>query len=349
MKKLKFRKFVRTILLFLSTCSLIVMLWVFFDCFTDKNTSKKKIITYTIKDDIDYVVNLKENQFYTSEEANKNNSYITSLMDTIQIYFNYEFDGDTTFSTIYSYEVLFSLTSVYKGDVVWEYEENILSKIEETVDDVKTVKVNNNVNIDISNIYNKANEFYELTGYPVDLNIVVEIKNEVNVDDYEKKIDDSRTLILDIPITDKVISINNSSDKSDEKKIFTEYQVDNVFNICLFVISGVLSVCLMPLTVRSYVSLFNLTNLDDYDRKLKKLKRRYSFLINFVEKEPNFNNKKIIKVDNFNELIPICIERDLMVSVYEKHKGKECWFYVLGVKEVYIYVLTLDYKNIDMS
>ena len=41
-----------------------------------------------------------------------------------------------------------------------------------------------------SNIYNKANEFYELTGYPVDLNIVVEIKNEVNVDDYEKNEND---------------------------------------------------------------------------------------------------------------------------------------------------------------
>ena len=51
---LRFRKLVRTILVFLSTCFIIIMGWILIDCFTTKNNATDKIISYRVKDDIEY-------------------------------------------------------------------------------------------------------------------------------------------------------------------------------------------------------------------------------------------------------------------------------------------------------
>ena len=121
MLEIKIRKLVRIILAFLSTCCLVLMLWVLVDCFTAKSSATEKVITYKISNNIDYEVTLKDNQFYTSDEANKNNRYVTSLMDTLQVYFDYELSGNKFFSGETGYNVNLELVSNYDGEVVWQY------------------------------------------------------------------------------------------------------------------------------------------------------------------------------------------------------------------------------------
>ena len=70
LKNIKFRKFVRVILAFFSTCFLVLMGWILVDCFTAKSTATEKVITYKLEDNIDYEVTLKDNQFYTSALLN---------------------------------------------------------------------------------------------------------------------------------------------------------------------------------------------------------------------------------------------------------------------------------------
>lgn len=346
---LKLRKFGRILLAFSSTCFLIIMLWVLIDCFTSKSTATDKVITYNVKDNIDYVVTLKDNQFYTNEEANEDNFYITSLMDTLQVKFQYELVGNRFFSSDYSYNVVLQLTSKNNDEVIWKYEEEVLSKIDESVSDVMKVSIDDSVNVDVSHLYNKAKEFYDLTGYGVDLKIYVNISSDLKVSNYDEGIKDNQSLLISFPLTEKIVSIEKSVDNSVNKKVLHQYEVDEKFNTYLFIVSILLIISLIPLTIRSYISLFNLTNLDDYNRKLKKLKRKYTYLIGDYVDKPDFKKKEIIEVVDFRELVSICNEKDLLVNVFEKEKGRECWFYVIDKKDVYLYILSLDYNQIDMS
>lgn len=349
MKNIKLRKLGRIVLAFLSTCCLIVMLWILVDCFTNKSTATEKVISYKVSDSISYDVTMKDNQFYTSEEANDSNTYITSLLDTMQVTFNYDLVGSKFFSSDYEYIVVLNLTSSKDGDVIWSYEEEVLSQVEESVSDVMAVNISDTFNIDLSSLYDKAKEFYNLTDYDVELDIKIKINNSLTVMNYEEGIHDKQTMSINIPLTEKVASIKKSSDNSVNKKVLEQYDVNENFNVCLFIIAIILIVCLLPITVRSYVALFNLTNLDSYNRKLKKLKNRYSYLIKEVSKNPNFDDKEVYEVLSCNELASLCGEKDLNLNVYEKIKGRECWFYVVDKKDVYMYILSLDYNHVDMS
>ena len=66
-----------------------------------------------------------------------------------------------------------------------------------------------------------------------------------------------------------------------------------------------------------------MTNLDNYDRKLKKLKSRYGYISKEVNKTPNFDNKEIYEVLSCSELAIICGNKDLSINVYEKKNIKK--------------------------
>ena len=255
MLEIKFRKLVRIILAFLSTCCLVFMLWVLVDCFTASSTATEKVITYKIKDNIDYDVVLKDNPFYTSDEANKENRYVTALMDTLQVFFDYELSGSKFFSGEHNYSVSLELVSNHGGEVVWKHTEEILPHTSLFSDDVMEVKVKDSIVVDIGNLYAMAREFFELTGYDVKLFIDVKIGSSLTVDGYKKNVSDEQILSLSIPLTKKVVSVDTTNNKNINRSIIEHYEFDEKFNVYLFLVSGISVLSLIPLTVMSYIAL----------------------------------------------------------------------------------------------
>lgn len=350
MKNIKFKKFVRIVLAFLSTFFLVLMVWILIDCFTSKSMATKKIITYKVENDIDYEVILKENQFYTSDEANKNNRYVTSLMDTLEVFFDYELSGNNFFSGDYIYNVNLELVSNHDGEVMWKYNEEIVPQILKHVDDVMVIKIKDSVIVDIDSLYSRAQEFKILTGYDVKLKVDVNIDGSLVVDGYKNKVNDKKTMSLTVPLTKKVVNISTSSNNKVNKSVEDYYEVDEDFNSYLFIVSGLLILSLIPITIMSYASLFNLVNLVDYYRKLDILKKKYKRFIMIVEKRPDFKDKEVIDVLACVELARICIEKEkLHIDLYIDDEIKKSFFYVIDGEIVYLYTLELNYEFIDMS
>ncbi len=347
-KNLKLQKLVRMLLALASSVFLVIMIWIIIDCFTFKTTASKKIISYNVKDGLDYEVILKNNQFYTNEEANLKNVFIPSLIDKLQLHLNYELVGSNFFDSDYSYEVVTTLKSVKDGKVIWKYKNSPYAKETRSSYDTMKVEINDYINVDMSNLYSMADEFYKMTNCDVVLEIDVNIGNDLKVVGYEKQINDQQVLSMTIPITDKVVSISRNNGNMENKKVFDQYVVNEQFNSSLFILACLLTISLIPVAVMSYASLFNLTNLDDYKRNLKKLNTKYGKMFKKVSNEPKVGNKELLEYDNIQELIVICKEKDLNISVYERYPGRECWFYVDDDKKIHLYILKLNYREIDM-
>ena len=346
---LKFRKFGRMVLAFFSTIFLLIMLWIMVDCFTTKNTATKEVITYDVGDSIDYYVYLKENDFYNNADANSNNRYVTALMDYLNLSFDYHLVGDSFFNSDCKYNVVTELIGRNDGEVVWSEEKEVIALSSRFNYDVTSVELKKDVIIDLASLYEKANEFYELTGYGVELNIYVNIDNDLMVMGYDEGVNDERFLALNIPLTEKVVSIEKIDNDDSKKSVLTQYEVDSKFNSILFLTSSFLFIALLPLTVMSYISLFNLVNLDDYKKKLKRARRKCGYLINNVSELSNFKDKEIIEVASCDELIKVCSEKDLVINLCEVIPNRESWFYVIDSGKVYLFILTLDYREVDMD
>mgnify|MGYP003308667695 CR=1 FL=1 len=187
----------------------------------------------------------------------------------------------------------------------------------------------------MSNLYSRAKEFNELTGYDVKLHIDVRIDSSLSVDGYKNKVNDEQVLSLSVPLTKKVVSISTTNDKSINRSVIDHLEVDEKFNAYLFMLSGLVTLSLIPLTIMSYISLFNLINMDDYYRKLSILKRRYSKFIKIVDKKPDFKNKEVIVSsieDSYKRLIFPSIEREIRNTLTENAQERAISVFGKNVK-----------------
>lgn len=346
-ENIKMRKVFRIFLAFVSTFFIIVMIWIIIDCFTTKRSSTKKVITYNIKDDIGYNVILKENNYFSNDDENIK-YYPIELMDKVEVSFNYDLLGSDHFSANYDYEIITSLKSKIDNNIIWEKDETTLNRKNSFDDKVRSVKLFDSVTIDVNPYRELAQNFYELTGNDVYLTVSVNINNKLNVSGYDDNIIDKQVLSISFPITGKIAKIDKSIGDDINKKVLSQYQVDDNFNTYLFTLSMLILVSLLPIMIMSYVSLFNLINLDDYSRKLKVIKKKYKYLIKQVKEEPIFKDKEVVSANSYRDVASICNDKDLPMNIYERTSGRECWIYVEDEKEVLLYILTPDYHEIDM-
>lgn len=342
-KKIKLRKYSRVLLIFLATYFLVLIVWSLIDCLIGKNNVSNRIISYNVKDSINYDVILKDNSYTLN-----NGFYVVTSIESIKVNFNYEFVGSNYFSSNYSYLVLLKLYSMDNEKEIWNYEEEIVPEVENNVSDVKNFVINDEVNVDIESLYLKAMDFYQLTGRDVFLNINVNIDNELKVDGYSKKVNADKDLMISLPLTKKIVYINGEDNNNNNGRVIDNYVVNKKINWCLFIMCLLFIVSLMPVTVISYISLYELIHLEEYNRKLKKIKRRYGYLINNDLNKNELKDKEVVNVGSFSDLFKKCNERHLVINMDEEIDKGKCSFYVIDKDMVYLYELIVR-KNKDKS
>jgi len=105
------KSFLRRIKIFIS---LVILLGTSFLI----SSSTKKVVTLYYKEDsnVNYLVYLKENDYYTSKYLTKGMKYIASLIDYIDINFNYNFKMNEQIKYSYSYYIEADVKVFEKGN-----------------------------------------------------------------------------------------------------------------------------------------------------------------------------------------------------------------------------------------
>ena len=120
------------------------------------NTKKIVSLKYQEDNDIDYKVYLKDNDFFEEDYIEKGKTYITSLIDHIEINYKYNIDFSDEVDAEYKYKVMAKIES-NKADTTgnyWTKEIDITKEITEKV----TNKPNYSINQQVSLNYNEYNE-----------------------------------------------------------------------------------------------------------------------------------------------------------------------------------------------
>ena len=169
LKRAKYRKFrnnlilVQAIVLFLiSSCTIYFSITYF-------NLNKEEYVTYTEKSSTDYKVYLKDNPFFDEEYQEKGQSYIASIIDTIESEFVYNLIVDSVgISFQYSYWIDAELEVVdnQSGRAIYKPVTNLVEKKTYQLPSANNVYIKDKVTISYDE-YNKiAQEF--ITAYNLD-------------------------------------------------------------------------------------------------------------------------------------------------------------------------------------
>ena len=330
----------------------LVILFSFLSAFFIKRSYAivgKQSITYQENSNLDYRVFLKSNDFYETDYLGKDMVYVASLVDKIDVYFDYLFKIDKKSDIDFEYDVIGKLVinDKSKGNTFFEKEYVLLKNTKDNMigDDVHNIK--QSVSIDYGKYNNLANQFRSKYGVDVNCNLIVYLNiREKSSTSNKFVLSNSSSMSLSIPLSEKAINI--TMDYNDINK--TSKLVKNekfVITNFLFVVLGILATIIFIYVVVVFIKLlFSLrVKKSNYDKYVDRLLREYDRLIVETVTEPVMKGKDVIEILKFQELLDVRDNLKLPIKYYVVKGHNKCYFYINHEKEVYLFVVDADKVN----
>lgn len=291
---------------------------------------------------VDYKVYLKDNDFYQDKYLGKGMQYIATLINTVNISFDYSNKYSNVVDYEYDYNIKAKILVTDKYDnskVLYTKEEVLLdNKHGKGVDDQFIILEDLDIDYDKYNSYVTA--FKDTYALDVDSNLVITMYIS-NRGSYNNKELSNKTseLNISIPLTKNTIDITMNTNKLDNSM---DIAVDeNVISNKLAFTAGVAMAGLSLLTILILIITRKGKN-DIYRSEINKILKNYDRLI-ITSSQPNIdetNYKNIIRVMTIEELIDVNEISNEPIIYYEVVPDEKSYFVVL--KQDTLYKLTIS-------
>lgn len=301
-------------------------------------SQKEEKIKFQETSDIDYKVNLKENEFFEDNYLKKDNQYIASLIDNIEANFYYDIDF---LNQKEKYQYTYRIDAEVKVSEKLTHKELYSSKeviVPETSGDANDIlKIDKKVNID----YNKYNDLiqkfvntYELDNSEstVSINMYVDI-----LDDIVEKNKERPVSMLVIPLTHKTVAVEVIENVV--KPANTGEDNNSIF-LYIELLLGVLEIILLVKLIIYIKGTEDEESL--YKMNLKKIIYNYGSCIQKISNNFDYTGYQSIEVKNFENLIQI---REMVQAPILLLEREEEAHFMLPTQNKIIYMYELNYGN----
>ena len=323
------------LLLFLSlgvTCTIIGV-----------NTKKTISLKYQETNDIDYKVYLKENDFFEEEYIPAGKTYITSLIDHIEVNYKYNIDFSENVDATYKYKVIAEIeankSDTTAGGNYWTKKYDITEESTNKISKLPNYTINQQISVDYNKFNAMLNEFKKSVGLSSStgiLKVSLAITSDVSTEELNTPI--KSDLTLQLPLSELAIEASIESDTNNNvkeiKKRVKEKGATYTFLTVIGIFSIILSIFIIIVLLRSrrlYKQSYK------YELELDKILSTYDSIIVNIKDLPDIENYNIIKVESFEELIdahseirkPINYYNNKNYSIFLLISDNIAWKYIL--------------------
>ena len=263
--------------------------------------------TYQLNNGTYYEVNLKPNNYFPSDTIDANKYYIAKSIKSVDIYFDYYLKNKTKDDINYSYDITATLKSYADNGtkLIWTKDFN-LKNINNLNKEEINIKENYNLDYEYYVNYVKSFEnYYNIkTANYLDVKLNIKINNE-----------DNSYVLLTIPINENIVEINMKEDNTFLENNIQNNNINKIISFTIIVIAIIILISKI------------LFHKDNEENILKE----YQDIIIVLQNKPNINNKNIIYLNSFKDLISIAINNNMNVFNYQNN------YYTIIDNTYYIY------------
>ncbi len=325
----------------LSCIALILLIKIFYSRSFD-------YLNYTEVSKADYRVNLKENDYYEVDYLPSGMHYIASLINDIEIDFDYSFSttDKVNYNFIYYVE---AITRVYgdkdKATILYEKKENISTKKILNKSDAQYLAFRKTVNIDYAKFNSFVNSFKTSFGltYNSDVTIVLHVIGNANNSSFDEDISVNGEASIVIPLTEQTISVEiggnniNNHGSISKKASFDFINIVYIVILIIILLIDIFIIYKLVLIVDKH-----LKSITKYQKKLKKILREYDSIIATVENNVDTSKYQFVKVSSFDELLDVHDNVGSPILFRETVPGECSHFIIINDNILYRYVLKND-------
>lgn len=299
-------------------------------------------VSYFDVPDVDYRVHYIDNPYYSNDYMESNRAYVASLIDYIDVDFNYHIGYSKIIDAYSTYDIKATIiaTDSKSHNVVWDsYKKTYLSKKDISANGNKDYFIKESIRIN----YNEFNDFLidyrnknhiNADGY---LLVELDIKNSGSYEHIEN-INSNNKIELKIPLNEEQFKIDKAVESKKNDFIYKENN-QNV-RVRGLIIGGILWILVITLT--AYLALSyrkDVINDGKYSRKLKKILNTYDGIIVNVEKLPSLDKLTVAEVSDFEELVDAQNEVRLPINFKEDKKRRIAKFVLIRNNLAWVYLL----------
>lgn len=304
---------------------------------------KDEYIGYTEKADIDYIVNLKANDFYEKSYLEANTNVIASLIKNIEATFKYELDFEKENEYIYNYRIV-ARTEVKeskKVNLIYEKEEELISKPIEGVKNNK-LEINQKLNID----YNKYNELisrfvnvYDLddTSCTLELIMYLDVYNKYDTTRINKE---QQVMTLYVPLTTKTVDISLSANtlNSEGKALERKSDFGDILALKIIgIVFGVVGIVTLIMFVKYMSDSRSAEKM--YDQALRSILFSYKQYIQKINVDINDEKYRVVEVESFNQILEIKETLQAPILMYTENNVRKTKFMIINNDMLFVFTL----------
>lgn len=314
------------------------ILTIIFYIFSSKMYILQKM-DYLEKGSTSYKVYLNDNKYYGTEYLNEGMKYISSIIDNVDITFDYDakYDEQIDYNTILKATAELQIVDPNNSkNIIYNFKEVLQDDIlpKKTSNEVK---VNKNFKIDYQKYNKLVNEFKSTYGISADSNLkITYLIYYIGSNNNFNNINKSKTYVVDIPLSEQTINITKSLDFSDN--LTFKQETNKTMSNKVFLIFAAAS---LLVSLYAFVSLiigiikFN-KKQSLYQRKLEKILRQYDSYITESSNDIDITGKTVIDIKSFKELLDVRknIEKAIIFVKIDNRNSK---FLIVDENQVYRY------------
>ena len=320
---------------------------------------KKIDITYNEIGKADYTVYLKNNNFYDNSKLDSGMKYVSSLINTVNTRFNYQFYTDKNIDYSYKYKINSKLIIFDKKDnnkIFYTKEEVLVPEVVENFNS-NNIVINQLADIKYDHYKAYVDKYEKDYNVDVDGKVIVSMNVELLGIDSESKNDITKTneLQITIPLTNEAIDITIDSKNIDNKDYIVSNLkpgITNVYYLILGIVCFVAAVFEFIYGEKLY-KIYVKGNI--YNITVNRILNEYDKLIvngNVSIDEANFTNK--IYPETFIELVDASKRLNSPILFYEVVPNEKCFFIIIKDHDLYKFRISKSYlekeevyRNID--
>ncbi len=307
-------------------------------------------LKYNIKSDVNYLVYLKENEYYKTNYLKEGMRYITDLIDYVNVDMTYKLNTSEDTNVNYKYYVTADVIISDKNDdtkILYENTET-LQKSKSLTSTGTDAIINETLKIDYSKYNDLVNSFK--SKYVLSANSKLIVTMHVNAVGKNSNVDediiDNQNLSIEIPLSEQTINITkdyNDTGKSGTVFKYSFLKIVNYWRMLLAILFLVTSIISGKYLYKFIYSIPRRNNR--YKKIYNKIMREYDRIIVSSSSIPDLTNYQVIDVRDFMELLDAREAFDKPILHIEIQKNQKSCFLVLAGNQAYRYIL----KDADLQ
>lgn len=330
----------------ISTVVLFLGIIIIFKSFKVEQGAENLLYTYNINRSAIYKVNLVENDYFEKPTLEMNKTYISSLVDKINMDFTYSLSGNKKAKTKYTYQIVaitnvkYSSASSDTDETIWT-KQYVLVPPKEAEVESSNFTIKENFDIDFATYNNQVKEFKQQLRIPViaDLQVKLIVKSDSEVPGVEKKIVETSIMNMKMDLAQDIFKIEKQFENTDSKSIFETTETSKKVNKPAFVIGCILVIGAVMIMLDSIRKSIKFSKKTDYAIALNRILKNYGDIVAEIVSPVEIDNLNVIEVKNFDQLLDIEEEIRMPILFYETIEGEQGEFIIICDNMAYRYVI----------